>query len=48
MVTVAQFLNEIGTLLHFDDQLRGLNTLYFLDPEWLAERLAKIIVDAVS
>lgn len=31
----------LGTLLHFEDP--GLKKLYFLDPEWLAKLMAKVI-----
>ena len=31
----------IGTLLHFDDY--NLRSLYFLDPQWLAKLMAKLI-----
>lgn len=30
-----------GTLLHFDDY--GLRDLYFLDPQWLAKLMARLI-----
>ena len=30
-------------LLHYNDHLRGLNNLYFIDPSWLADLLAEVI-----
>lgn len=42
---VTQFLVETGSLLHYHDQLRGLNTLYILDPTWLCDLLAKVLID---
>ncbi|XP_077420975.1 leucine-rich repeat serine/threonine-protein kinase 1 [Vanacampus margaritifer] len=38
-----RFLMETGTLLHFPDSSRGLRTLYFLCPVWLAECLQRIV-----
>ncbi|XP_077988443.1 leucine-rich repeat serine/threonine-protein kinase 1-like [Glandiceps talaboti] len=40
---VANFLNETGQILHYNDQMRGLNTLYFIDPIWLCHFLARVI-----
>lgn len=34
---------ETGTLLHFPDSSRGLRTLYFLCPAWLAECLQRML-----
>ncbi|XP_021368576.1 leucine-rich repeat serine/threonine-protein kinase 1-like isoform X2 [Mizuhopecten yessoensis] len=42
---VTQFLVETGSLLHYHDQLRGLNTMYILDPSWLCDLLAKVLID---
>ncbi|XP_077376573.1 leucine-rich repeat serine/threonine-protein kinase 1 [Festucalex cinctus] len=39
----VRFLTETGTLLHFPDSSRGLRTLYFLCPVWLAECLRRIV-----
>nr|XP_002736404.1 PREDICTED: leucine-rich repeat serine/threonine-protein kinase 1-like [Saccoglossus kowalevskii] len=39
----ASFLNETGVILHFNDQMRGLNTLYFIDPSWLCKFLTRVI-----
>ena len=36
----------VGTLLHFDDY--GLRNLYFLDPQWLAKLMAKLISPAAA
>ena len=41
--TAAQFLHDNGVLLHYNDQLKGLSNLYFIDPIWLANMLAEII-----
>ena len=30
-------------LLHYNDHLRGLNNLYFIDPIWLADMLAEVV-----
>eukprot|EP00731_Ephydatia_muelleri_P016582 Em0009g1006a len=39
----AQFLHDNGVLLHYNDHLRGLNNLYFIDPIWLADMLAEVV-----
>lgn len=39
----AKFLHEAGVLLHYNDQLRGLANLYFIDPSWLIDLLAEIV-----
>ena len=39
----AKFLHEVGVLLHYDDQLRRLNALYFIDPTWLIDLLAQVV-----
>ena len=39
----AQFLHDNGVLLHYNDHLRGLNNLYFIDPIWLADLLAEVV-----
>jgi len=39
----AQFLHDNGILLHYNDHLRGLNNLYFIDPVWLCDMLAEVI-----
>ena len=41
--TAAQFLHDNGVLLHYNDHLRGLNNLYFIDPAWLCDMLAEVI-----
>jgi len=48
LFTVIKFLTETGTILHFNDQLKGLNNLYFLDPTWLCDVLSKVLKYAVS
>ncbi|KAL5004043.1 hypothetical protein ScPMuIL_017499 [Solemya velum] len=44
-IAVTKFLMESGLLIHFDDQMKGLNSLYFLDPSWLCEILSKVLID---
>lgn len=39
----AQFLHDNGILLHYNDHLRGLNNLYFIDPVWLADMLSEVV-----
>ncbi|XP_070542862.1 leucine-rich repeat serine/threonine-protein kinase 1-like [Ptychodera flava] len=39
----ANFLHETGQIIHFNDQMRDLNTLYFIDPLWLCNFLARVI-----
>ena len=41
--TAASFLHDNGMLLHYNDHLRGLNNLYFIDPIWLADMLAEVV-----
>ncbi|XP_061669400.1 leucine-rich repeat serine/threonine-protein kinase 1 isoform X2 [Syngnathoides biaculeatus] len=41
--SAVKFLMETGSMLHFPDTSRGLCTLYFLCPEWLAECLQRIV-----
>ncbi|XP_033749578.1 leucine-rich repeat serine/threonine-protein kinase 1-like [Pecten maximus] len=45
IAAVTQFLVETGSLLHYRDQLRGLNTMYILDPTWLCDLLAKVLIE---
>ena len=42
-LAAAQFLHDNGVLLHYNDHLRGLNNLYFIDPIWLADMLAEVV-----
>eukprot|EP00731_Ephydatia_muelleri_P035934 Em0180g1a len=35
------FLTDIGTLLYYDDRSHHLDELYFLDPQWLCDMMAK-------
>lgn len=42
-IPAAQFLHDNGVLLHYNDHLRGLNNLYFIDPVWLADLLAEVV-----
>lgn len=41
--SAAQFLHDNGVVLHYNDHLKGLNNLYFINPVWLADMLAHII-----
>ncbi|KAI0237313.1 Leucine-rich repeat serine/threonine-protein kinase 1 [Lamellibrachia satsuma] len=43
LTLASRFLTEAGVLLHYSQPLHGLNTLYFIDPSWLAQLLAKFI-----
>eukprot|EP00794_Sanderia_malayensis_P013704 gene13704-15131_t len=39
----CKFLHDYGILLHFNDQIRGLNDLYFIDPTWLCDMIALLV-----
>ncbi|KAL5463452.1 hypothetical protein EMCRGX_G032347 [Ephydatia muelleri] len=41
--TATLFLNNVGTLLHYDDRSHNLDELYFIDPKWLCQMMAKIV-----
>ena len=41
--TATLFLNEIGTILHYDDRSHNLNELYFVDPRWLCDMMSKFV-----
>ena len=41
--TATLFLNNVGTLLHYDDRSHNLDELYFIDPRWLCDMMAKIV-----
>ena len=41
--TATLFLNNVGTLLHYDDRSHNLDELYFIDPRWLCKMMAKIV-----
>ncbi|KXJ22658.1 leucine-rich repeat serine/threonine-protein kinase 1 [Exaiptasia diaphana] len=43
LALATRFLHENGVLLHYNDQLRGLNTLYFIDPSWVCDLIASIV-----
>lgn len=43
LITAAKFLHENGILLHFNDHLRELNTLFFIDPSWLCDMLSLVV-----
>ena len=36
-------MHENGVLLHYNDQLRGLNHLYFIDPSWVCDLIATLV-----
>ncbi|XP_041364920.1 leucine-rich repeat serine/threonine-protein kinase 1-like isoform X2 [Gigantopelta aegis] len=40
-----QYLVEIGKMLHFNDQMEGLNSIYFLKPVYLQEMLNLVLAD---
>ncbi|KAK3096675.1 hypothetical protein FSP39_002282 [Pinctada imbricata] len=42
---LVKFLMETGSILHYNDQLKGLNSMYFLDPTWLCDVLSKVLMD---
>eukprot|EP00731_Ephydatia_muelleri_P031044 Em0022g558a len=37
------FLTDVGTLLHYGDYGHHLDELYFVDPKWLCDVMAKIV-----
>ena len=41
--TATLFLTDVGTLLHYDDRSHNLHELYFIDPRWLCDMMAKIV-----
>ena len=41
--TAATFLNDVGSLLHYDNCGNSLCELYFVDPQWLCDMMSKII-----
>jgi len=41
--SATRFLHENGVLLHYNDQLRGLNHLYFIDPSWVCDLIATLV-----
>ena len=41
--TATLFLNEVGTILHYDDRSHSLNELYFIDPRWLCDMMSKVV-----
>ena len=41
--TATLFLTEVGTILHYDDRSHNLNELYFIEPRWLCDMMAKIV-----
>lgn len=43
LTQATRFLHENGILLHYNDQLRGLNHLYFIDPAWVCDLIATLV-----
>ncbi|XP_048737830.1 leucine-rich repeat serine/threonine-protein kinase 1-like isoform X4 [Ostrea edulis] len=43
---VVKFLVTSGAMLHFNEQLQGLNTFYYLDPTWLCDVLSQVLTDS--
>lgn len=41
--TATLFLTDVGTLLHYDDRNHNLHELYFIDPRWLCDMMAKVV-----
>ena len=41
--TATLFLCNVGSLLHYDDRSHGLHELYFIDPSWLCQMMAKVV-----
>ena len=41
--TATLFLNEVGTILHYDDRSNRINELYFIDPQWLCKMMSEIV-----
>ena len=37
------FLHDLGTMLHYDERASGLSDLYFTDPCWLSDMMAKVV-----
>ena len=41
--TATLFLTDVGTLLHYDDRSHNLHEIYFIDPRWLCDMMAKVV-----
>ena len=41
--TATLFITDVGTLLHYDDRSHNLHELYFIDPRWLCDMMAKVV-----
>uniref|UniRef100_A0A1X7UGT6 non-specific serine/threonine protein kinase n=1 Tax=Amphimedon queenslandica TaxID=400682 RepID=A0A1X7UGT6_AMPQE len=41
--TATLFLNDIRTILHYDDRSHAINELYFIDPQWLCKIMSQIV-----
>ena len=37
------FLRSVGSLLHFDEHRRNLNSLYFVKPQWLCKLMSTVL-----
>ena len=40
---VAEFLHEVGSMLHYPDRNTGLADLYFIDPRWLCDMMSVVV-----
>lgn len=43
---VVKFLVTSGAMLHFNEQLQGLNNFFYLDPTWLCDVLSQVLIDS--
>ncbi len=48
LALATRFLHEVGTIVHFQSHVAGVSDLYFLDPQWLFNTLARIIKSRLS
>eukprot|EP00794_Sanderia_malayensis_P020289 gene20289-22275_t len=39
----TKFLHDVGMILHYDDPNQDLRDLYFVNPSWLCELMAKVV-----
>lgn len=39
------FLNDVGTILYYDDISYGLDQIYFIDPSWLCKMMLEIVTN---
>ncbi|XP_066910752.1 leucine-rich repeat serine/threonine-protein kinase 2-like isoform X2 [Clytia hemisphaerica] len=38
-----KFLKETGSIMHFSDASGTINNLYFIDPQWLCQMMARVV-----